>query len=146
MNVRRATPADLEALLPLVHGYRRFYRQEHDAQRERAFMEAHLRDGTSVVYVAEEDGTLVGFVQLFHTFSTVFLAPALILEDLFVDPGVRGRGVGSALIGAAEEYARAIGAAVMFLETAVDNVPAQAVYERKGWTRESQFYKYNAPL
>jgi len=43
-------------------------------------------------------------------------------------------------------YARETGAAGMFLETAYDNVTAQRVYERNGWTRENQFCKYNSPL
>jgi predicted GNAT family acetyltransferase len=34
----------------------------------------------------------------------------------------------------------------MFLETAMDNVTAQRVYARAGWSREGRFYKYNAPL
>lgn len=146
MNVRRAGLGDLEALLPLVRQYRRFYQQQTDAEAERSFIEARLRDGTGVVYVAEEERALLGFVQLFQTFNTVRLAPALILEDLFVDADMRGRGVARTLISVAEDYARAIGAAVMFLETAIDNRPAQSVYEKAGWTREAQFFKYNAPL
>jgi GNAT superfamily N-acetyltransferase len=146
MIVRLATVADLENLLPLVRGYREFYRQPHDAARERAFVEARLREGTSTIFVAEERGEIAGFVQLFQTYSTVRLTPALILEDLFVVESARGKGVASALLAAAEDRARTLGTAVMFLETAIDNAKAQAVYERAGWSREAQFYKYNAPL
>ena len=78
--------------------------------------------------------------------STVRLGPALILEDLFVAPSARGSGAADALMDAAIRYARELGAAGMFLETAVDNRRAQALYERHGWTREERFYKYNAPL
>jgi ribosomal protein S18 acetylase RimI-like enzyme len=46
----------------------------------------------------------------------------------------------------AAAHAREIGATGMFLETAMDNQPAQRVYERAGWTREGRFFKYNAPL
>lgn len=146
MIVRRAALADLEALLPLVRGYREFYKQQHDPERERAFVQGHLHDATSAIFVAELDDALLGFVQLFQTHSTVRLAPALILEDLFVEERARGRGVATALLEAALAYARELGAAVMFLETAAENVRAQGVYERAGWSRESIFYKYNAPL
>jgi len=98
------------------------------------------------VYLAWDGERAVGFVQIFAYQSTVRLAPTLILEDLFVQPGARGTGVASMLLERALEHARAAGAAGMFLETAVDNAPAQRVYERCGWVREGHFLKYNAPV
>lgn len=133
-------------LLPLVRGYRVFYEQEPDAERERAFMEARLREHTSVVYVAEIDGEAAGFMQMFRTYSTVRLAPAWILEDLFVEPSYRKHGVATALLQTAVSHAKDDGACGMFLETANDNVTAQRVYEAAGWTREGRFLKYNARL
>lgn len=132
-------------MLPLVRGYRAFYEQEHDAPGERAFIESHLRAGSSIAFVAFDGDRAVGFVQIFPSYSTVRLAPSLILEDLFVVPGARGGGIASALLDAACDYARSVGAAGMFLETAMDNDRAQRVYERNGWTREGRFLKYNAP-
>ncbi len=146
MEIRKAGPQDLEALLPLVWGYRRFYKQDSDPQAERRFMQEHLQNGTSVVYVATQDAALVGFMQLFPTYSTVHLGKALILEDLFVAPSARRSGAATMLLNAAIEYAREIHATGMFLETAIDNHTAQAVYEKAGWAREGHFYKYNAPL
>lgn len=144
--IKRAGTADLEALLPLVRAYREFYGRPGDAAREREFMRGHLERGTSIVFVAHIGETLAGFTQLFPTYNTVRLAPALILEDIFVEPHRRGSGVATALLERAVHYARETGAAGMFLETAHDNLTAQRVYERNGWTREERFYKYNAPL
>ncbi len=147
MEIRRATLDDAELLLPLVRGYREFYKQSHDPDGERAFISNHLANGSSVVFLAFDDaGTAVGFAQLFQTFSTVHLSSTIILEDLFVSPQARGGGAASALLEAANRYAREHGASQMFLETAMDNTIAQRVYERNGWTREAHFYKYNAPL
>jgi ribosomal protein S18 acetylase RimI-like enzyme len=145
LDIRRASIDDLETLLPLVAGYREFYKQDVDPQAERAFVAAHLTGGSSTVFLARLDERAVGFVQLFPAYSTVRLRPTLILEDLFVSPEARNHGVASKLLRRASEYASEIGAAGMFLETAMDNVTAQAVYERNGWTREAEFYKYNAP-
>lgn len=146
MEIRRAGIADLEKLLPLVWGYRRFYKQESDPERERAFMQEHLQDGSGIVYLAEQDGETIGFMQLFSTFSTVHLGRALILEDLFIVSSARRSGAATQLLDAAIAYARDVKATGMFLETAIDNHTAQAVYEKAGWTREGHFYKYNAPL
>jgi ribosomal protein S18 acetylase RimI-like enzyme len=144
--VRRADVADSPALLPLVRAYRIFYKQQPDAEREREFIEAHLRNGTSTIYIAEVHGTAAGFMQLFKTFSTVHLCGSWILEDLFVDPPYRGAGVATALLQRAVQHVHEDGAGSMFLETANDNLAAQALYEKAGWTREGRFLKYNAPL
>lgn len=148
LEITRATVDDLEALLPLVTGYRVFYEREPELAGERAFVERNLRDGRSTIFLARdaEGRSTVGFVQLFQTHSTVCLGPQLILEDLFVIPEARGGGAAMKLIERAEAYAREIGAVGMFLETAMDNETAQRVYERAGWTRENRFYKYNAKL
>ena len=146
ITVARATPLDVDALLPLVRAYRAFYGQTPDEPGERRFISKHLRDVTSVVFLASEGRSALGFVQIFESWSTLRLAPMLILEDLFVEPAARGRGIAYALIDAAIAYAREAGAGGMFLETAVTNERAQEVYERAGWERERTFVKFNAPL
>jgi ribosomal protein S18 acetylase RimI-like enzyme len=146
VTVRHATSKDLPQLLPLVEAYRVFYKQQPDAQREREFIESHVRNHTSSIYIALADGKAAGFMQLFKTYSTVHLCSSWILEDLYVDPHFRRHGIGSALLSHALQHVRADGAGSMFLETAYDNVAAQALYERAGWVREGRFIKYNAPL
>jgi ribosomal protein S18 acetylase RimI-like enzyme len=143
--IERATAGDLESLLPLVAAYREFYEQHADTVRERALIAQHLNTGTSTIFIARRDGKAAGFVQLFQTYSTVWLGPSLILEDLFVDPSARGAGIATKLLERALAHSRETGAVGMFLETALDNLSAQGVYERAGWTREGRFYKYNAP-
>jgi ribosomal protein S18 acetylase RimI-like enzyme len=144
--LRRAALEDLEKLLPLVQAYRVFYKQPPNEARERKFIEDHLRNGTSVMYIAEVDACAAAFMQLFRSYSTVHLSPAWILEDLFVHPAYRKRGIAAALLQRAVKHARDDGASGMFLETANDNIAAQSVYEAEGWTREGRFLKYNAPL
>lgn len=148
LEITRATVDDLEALLPLLTAYRVFYKREPDLRGEREFIERNLREDRSTIFLASdvESGSVVGFTQIFQTHSTVWLGPSLILEDLFVAPEARGAGVAALLLERTEAYAREIGAVGMFLETAMDNVTAQRVYERAGWTREDRFYKYNARL
>lgn len=146
IEVRRAGLRDLDALLPLLAGYREFYKREHDAVREREFMRDHLANGTSIVFLAGIDENAAGFAQLFALASGVSLGAEFLLADLFVSQAARRTGVASELLRSAMRHAREHGATGMFLETAVDNVAAQAAYERAGWTREGRFVKYNAPL
>lgn len=148
LEIVRASVDDLEVLLPLLAAYRVFYGCKSEERRERAFLERNLREGRSTIFLARdaESGAAIGFVQLFQTYSTVWLGPQLILEDLFVAHKARGAGTATKLLERAEGYAREIGAVGMFLETAMDNEAAQRVYERAGWTRENRFCKFNAKL
>lgn len=146
VTIHKAELPDAPALLPLVQAYRVFYEQQPDPQLEREFIERHLREQTSAIYVAQVDGRAAGFMQLFKAYSTVHLCGVWILEDLFVEPAYRGAGIASALLAQALQHVRLDGAGSMFLETAYDNAAAQALYEKAGWTREGRFIKYNAPL
>ena len=55
--------------------------------------------------IAEEDGEAVGFALFFHNFSTFLAQPGIYLEDLFVEPQHRGKGVGRALLARLAEIA-----------------------------------------
>ena len=46
----------------------------------------------------------------------------------------------------AETMARKSGACRLDLETAIDNYQAQALYEKRGWERDTEFYKYSLDL
>ena len=81
-------------------------------------------------------------MHLFPSFTSVGTARLFVLNDLFVAPAARGRGVGSALLDAAAAHARAAGAVRLVLQTATDNSPAQRLYERRGWTRDDAFVTY----
>ena len=144
LQVIRAGGEQLDALAPLFDGYRQFYQQESDLEGARGFLKARLEKGESVIFLALDaaEGKALGFTQLYPMFSSVSMEPMWILNDLFVTPPGRKRGVGEALMQAAFEFARASGAKGMQLETAVDNHPAQRLYERLGWTRETNFYTY----
>lgn len=140
----RATPADLDRLVPLFDGYRQFYGQPSQPAVCRDFLRARLERGESAVFLALDDQHAVGFTQLYPGFSSVRARPIWWLNDLFVLAQVRGRGAGRALLDAASDHARATGAACLMLETSADNTYAQGLYERYGYARldpGSRFYQ-----
>lgn len=146
IRIQRAVMTDLEALLPLLQAYRVFYKQKPDPAGEHRFLHERLTNHDSAIFVARGKEKSVGFVQLYTVCSLVRLGPALLLEDLYVDPEARGRGVARALLDRAKAHAVQLKATGMFLETAHTNRAAQRVYERAGWQLESVFRKYNCPL
>jgi GNAT superfamily N-acetyltransferase len=140
--VRSAALQDLEALVPLFDSYRQFYGQSPNSESAREFLRERLERGESTVFIAADSARAVGFVQLFPAFSSVSLARTFILNDLFVVAGLRRSGIGQALISAAVEFARAVGAVRLSLSTAVTNGPARALYEAMGWSKQVDYDVY----
>ncbi|HLW37917.1 MAG TPA: GNAT family N-acetyltransferase [Candidatus Eremiobacteraceae bacterium] len=148
-SIAPATPADVDAIAPLFDAYRQFYKQATDLPKARAFLRERLRQGESHVFVARElspDRAPIAFMQLYPLFSSTQMRRAWVLNDLFVTPVWRRRGVARALLLKARDFARDSNAAELFLETAKDNEAAQGLYEELGWEREAVFVKYNLNL
>src|SRR4051812_13531509 len=110
MSVRPATLADLVPLADLFDAYRRFYEGPADVDGATRFLRARLEARESVIFVAERDGRLVGFTQLYPSFSSLSMSRVWILNDLFVAPEHRRGRVGGALMAKAEAFAREDGA------------------------------------
>jgi len=145
--IRQASADDLDLTVPLFDAYRQCYQQPSDLELARAFLHDRLRLNQSVVILALDlNGTALGFTQLYPSFSSGLARPILILNDLFVAPEARRGGVGRSLLQAAAAYGRNAGAARLTLSTALDNLPAQALYESAGWGRDTVFCTYTLPL
>jgi len=139
----RAELDDLDALVPLFDGYRRFYREGSDVVGARAFLADRIKRGESVIFLAVVDGGIVGFTQLYPLFSSVSLKRLWLLNDLFVAPDARKSGAGRALLERAERWARETGAKGLTLSTEVTNLAAQRLYEACGWTKDDEFVHYH---
>lgn len=88
---------------------------------------------TALVLLAFEDETAVGVAVCFFGYSTFKARPLLNIHDLAVVPGRRGRGIGGALLEAAEQRARADGCCKLTLEVQEGNAPARGLYARFGF-------------
>ena len=142
-SVRQATLSDLPVLAPLFDAYRQFYGRAPDLAAAESFLRDRFSHGESVLFLAFADNEPAGFTQLYPSFSSVSLARSFILNDLFVVPGQRRTGVGSALLRAAVDYARSLGAVRVTLNTDIQNARAQATYEAGGWKRDREYYVYH---
>jgi GNAT superfamily N-acetyltransferase len=145
--VRQATISDLDLLVPLFDAYRQFYRRPSDPDLARRFLLERFQHNQSVVFLAaRQDGSAIGFTQLYPSFSSVSAARIFILNDLFVRPEARRKRVGLLLLAAAARFARQAGAIRLTLSTETTNEAAQALYEAEGWTRQEDFYVYDLAL
>jgi ribosomal protein S18 acetylase RimI-like enzyme len=136
MRTITATIDDLELIVPLFDAYRVFYGKPSDQAAARAFLQERflLREG--VIFLAIEDKSVLGFTQLYPSFSSVSMQRMWILNDLFVIPEARGQRVGEQLIERALQHARDSKAKGVMLETAHSNTSGQKLYERLGFERE----------
>jgi len=141
---RRAGLADLDKVAPLFDAYRQFYGQPGDVARARRWLEARLSRGEAQVVLAEREHRAVGFALLYPAFSSVSTAATMVLNDLFVAEDARRGGVATGLLDAALACARDGGALRVSLETARDNLAAQAVYRKAGWTADDTQWFHRA--
>lgn len=148
MEIRQALFADVDLVAPLFDAYRQFYRLAADPALARTFMAERLGRGDSVVFLATENGLVLGFVQLYPVFSSTAARPGRLwlLNDLYVTAAARGKGVGRALLEQAREHAIATHATGLFLQTARDNVTAQRLYESLGYRRDDHFLVYELSI
>jgi GNAT superfamily N-acetyltransferase len=127
----------------LALGYKRFYETEiPESEYDTAF--ARLIEGRDVhAGVARRDGRMVGLVHyLFH--ASTWASGVCYLQDLFVDPAVRGQGVGEALIEHVAAVARERGAARLYWLTQAHNARARALYDRVA--QHKGFIRYDFPM
>lgn len=146
-QIRHAGVDDLDTLAPLFDGYRQFYGQTPDVARARTFLAERMANHESQILLALDDtGAGLGFTQLYPLFSSVRAVRTYLLNDLFVATVARRHGVAKVLLTAAVEHARSLGAASLSLSTALDNAPAQALYESLGWRCDQGFCEYGFVL
>ncbi len=142
LRLRAAEEADVPAIFELI-GELADYERLRDQMvgrvedlRRHLFSEPRFAQAT----MAEWDGQLAGFALYFFNYSTFLCQPGLYLEDLFVRPAYRGRGIGLALLNSLERRAIEAGCGRFEWSVLDWNQPAIDFYlefgarPRPGWT------------
>ncbi|WP_298496649.1 GNAT family N-acetyltransferase [uncultured Maritimibacter sp.] len=143
VTIRPIRPDDRDQWMPLWQGYLTFYETTlPDAVSETTFARlcdparAHQRG-----LVADDDGRLVGFVNVIFHAHNWKLEEVTYLQDLFAAPDTRGTGVGRALIEAVYEMADDNGTPTVYWMTQHFNATARQLYDRIGSL--TPFVKYS---
>jgi GNAT superfamily N-acetyltransferase len=133
-SIRPAGPEDAELLVNLVRELAAYEKLEHQARATPDAFRRHLfgpRPAAEAA-VAELEGEPVGFALWFNTFSTFRGEPGLYLEDIFVKPSYRGRGIGKALLAAVARQAVERGCGRLEWSVLDWNSPAIGFYRSLG--------------
>jgi GNAT superfamily N-acetyltransferase len=98
--VRPASPADVGLILSFIKRLAEYEKLSHEVVATEDALRASLFSAkpSAEVVLAELDGAPVAFALYFHNYSTFLAKPGLYLEDLFVLPEARGKGIGKALL------------------------------------------------
>ena len=100
LAIRSASEADVPLILSLIKGLAEYEKLSHEVVateetlRQTLFGERRVAE----ILIGEWEGKAAGFALFFHNYSTFLARPGIYLEDLFVWPEFRGRGIGKALL------------------------------------------------
>jgi len=145
VTVREARKDDFQQWEPLWDGYTRFYEREPDAKITAMLWDRAFDPYEPIhILVAEMDGRIVGIVHYLYHRSTSLIAPVCYLQDLFTEQGLRGKGVGRALIEAVYARAQEAGAARVYWMTHETNATAMKLYDNIA--EKSGFLQYRKNL
>ena len=144
-KVRELSESDKDIWLSLWRGYLEFYKTAApDVQYELTWKRLLDHEYNMYGLVAEVDGKVCGIVH--YTFQNSTRSPVnyCYLEDLFVDPLIRGKGAGRALIDAVQEIAIKTGSSRLYWNTDATNEVARKLYD--SYVKESGKVQYRIAL
>ncbi|CAM3695779.1 GNAT family N-acetyltransferase [Pseudomonas wadenswilerensis] len=149
MRIIQATLEHLDILVPLFVRYREFYGQLPYPDSSRSFLEKRLERGESIIYLAlpdDDESKLMGFCQLYPSFSSLSLKRVWILNDIYVAEDSRRMLVADHLMRAAKKLAKETNAVRLRVSTSSDNEVAMKTYESIGFHEDTEFKSYILPI
>lgn len=149
-HIRRARPADVPTILEMIRALAVYEALEHELALDgdglhTALFGEEAFAGALLAETRRSDttpGQPVGYALYFKSFSTFLCRPGLYLEDLFVLPETRGRGLGLALLRAVCAEARTRGFARVEWSVLDWNTPAIAFYRRLGAVLQPEWQRF----
>lgn len=129
-TIRRLEPWDEAGWRGLWAAYLDFYHVETTAAATDALIRNLLAGEPHFAFIAEQDGTVIGFVHGLPHASTWSMTGYCYLEDLYVDPAARGAGAGRALIEAVAQEAERRGLTRVYWHTDKGNETARRLYDK----------------
>jgi GNAT superfamily N-acetyltransferase len=142
LRLRDAGREDLDLVLHFIRALAEYERLAHEVRADAATLARFLFDEPrrAEALIAEWDGGPVGFAAWYYSFSTFLGRPSLYVEDVFVEPAMRGKGIGKAIFRNLAARALAQGCGRMEWSVLDWNAPSIAFYRslgakpRDGWT------------
>jgi len=144
MKIKRATLDDLAELVIAFEAYRIWYRKEPNLEEAKQFLKERIENKESVIFIATDSNKVLGFTQLYPLFSSTRMKRLWLLNDLFVHPEHRGKGISKDLIDAAKNLCRQTNGCAVMLETEISNEIGNKLYPATDFELNSShnFYEW----
>ena len=98
-SIRQAVPADVTLILQFIKKLGAYEKLSHEVvATEEKLRKTLFEQKMAEVIIGEYQGEPVGFALFFHNYSTFLGQAGIYLEDLFIDPGMRGKGFGKKML------------------------------------------------
>lgn len=138
--LRRASAADIDALMPLVRDYHVFEGIESDTDSRTAALTPLLEDDSvGQVHFIVHDAQVVGYVALCFGYSIEFGGRDAFVDELFVVPSHRNRGLGRTAMTLLLGLATALRVRAVHLEVQPGNAAAKRLYESLGFEARDRY-------
>lgn len=142
LRIRAAEPDDAAVIFELIGELADYERLRHEVVGSVEALRSHLFGQPRYAHalLAEWEQEVAGFALYFFSYSTFLCRPGIYLEDLFVRPVMRGRGVGLGLLSALEQRARELGcgrfewSVLDWNQSAIDFYQRFGAHANEGWT------------
>jgi ribosomal protein S18 acetylase RimI-like enzyme len=159
ISIQLASSRDISHVVHLFNAYRAFYGEAPDEARALTFIRDRIALASAqppgqfsvaqyfLAWIDSGEGRqAIGFMHLMPSTNTLAMRPIWFLEDLYVEPSARRKGIATAFLKHAEEFAQKTGAERLTLATAHDNATAQSVYRKLGYVREEHLWTFHRLL
>ncbi len=142
--IREAKLSDIKHVALLFDQYRVFYKKESDIEAAIIFLSERLASNESILFIAEKaDQNIVGFTQLYPSFSSTRMKRLWILNDLFVSETHRGKGISKSLLNKAKEWCIVTDGCGVILETDKSNTIGNKLYPSVGFNQDEEHNYYS---
>ena len=140
MALIRAETTDLDRLVPLSRAYHEFEQISlSDDVRRRGLKGLLDEPSRGAIWFVRIGGRDVGYIAICTGYSIEFGGPDAFIDEFFLEPEARGKGVGSFALEEASRLSREMGLCALHLEVDHDNEPAKRAYLRSGFKARSKY-------
>ena len=138
--------SNLDELLPLFRNYQEFYKAADicDIKNKKFLSQFGSNNPAGCQFLYRDKNKVIGFATVYFSFASTTAVKVAILNDLYIIPNMRGKGIGKKLIEHCKKFAEKNNAARLQWVTAEDNIKAQKLYDSLNVTKSHWLhYAYN---
>ena len=140
VELRRATINDLESLLPLVAAYHEFEGIDTSAEQRIDALRFLLGEQEfGALWLISEASRLAGYIALCKGYSIEFGGFDGFVDEFYLEPEFRGRGIGEIVLDRVDQMARQLDIRALHLEVARDNRRARRLYREAGFEAREKY-------